>query len=401
MIASTPPVPERNTVLSFPTPRGRADLIFFEFRDQRLPKNQHWTYGEAHPNSALYPHHELVFVSPQSENPGWSKWFYAAKREFQNLYNWTFSDADTWPTLTQVFVTKDADFDPDAPIYKVVPPPPLPGGKLTVDQALYPVPPAEDVNLTGYLPISTTRRDIQDRELASLYCEVVIVYEKVGMTLSGSELDEDTGEIRSFSQNKVVAGTPGTTVGADGVYSEVKPINTLWSTKTTRRAAGLAGAISKTRTTNIVVDYFWPAVLNSGSPLDILSATRKDGTIQRFIFPNYSRLAYNGPCKAEKIEEWSATPFQPIEIDVLNPMPVVYKGMNEEFSIPACLHGVVTVTETAGSNDPVWVSGTQLQQVYGATTATDWPAFVRASFSVRRLYGGYLGQLIKVYRPGT
>jgi hypothetical protein len=399
MISSTPPVPERNAILSFPTPRGRGDLLFFEFRDQRLPKNQHWVYGEAHPNSALYPHHELVFVSQQSENPGWSKWFYAAKREFQNLYNWTFSDADTWPTLTQVFVTKDKDFDPDAPIYSNV------GGLIpvgdlrTVDQTLYPIPPADDVDLTGYAAISTTRREIRDPELASLYCEVVIVYEKVGLTLSGSELDEETGEIRAFFQNKVLAGTSGTTVGADGVYSEVRPINTLWSTKTTRRAAGLAGAISKTRTTNIVVDYYWPAVLNNSTPLDIRSATRKDGTIQRFIFPNYLKNAYNGPCWAQKIEEWSATVPAAILPDVLNPMPIVYAGLNENFSIPACLHGTVTVTETAGSSDPVWVSGTSITQVFPATTFATWPTSVVASFSVRRLYGGFLSQKIVVYSP--
>jgi hypothetical protein len=395
MISSTPPVPERNAILSFPTPRGRGDLLFFEFRDQRIPKNQHWVYGEAHPNSALYPHHELVFVSQQSENPGWSKWFYAAKREFQNLYNWTFSDADTWPTLTQVFVTKDKDFDPDAPIYSNV------GGLIpvgdlrTVDQTLYPIPPADDVDLTGYAAISTTRRDIRDPELASLYCEVVIVYEKVGLTLSGSELDEETGEIRPVFQNKVLAGTSGTTIGPDGVYSEVRPINTLWSTKTTRRAAGLAGAISKTRTTNIVVDYYWPAVLSSvyQGPW-----ARKDGTTQTFTLPVYARNAYNGPCRAQKIEEWSATAPTVIVPDVLDPMPIVYNGPNVQFSIPACLHGTYTFNELVGTNDPVWVNGT-FSQTFPATTFTTWPTSVVASFSVRRLYGGFLAQMIRVYSP--
>jgi hypothetical protein len=367
--------------------------MFFEFRDQRIPKNQHWVYGEAHPNSALYPHHELVFVSQQSENPGWSKWFYAAKREFQNLYNWTFSDADTWPTLTQVFVTKDKDFDPDAPIYSVV------GGIRTVDQTLYPMPPAEDVDLSQYAAISTTRREIRDPELASLYCEVVIVYEKVGLTLSGSELDEETGEIRSFFQNKVLAGTGGTAVGSDGVYSEVRPINTLWSTKTTRRAAGLAGSTNKTRTTNMVADYFWPAVLNAGSPITYQAATRKDGVIQEFIFPNYFRYAYNGPCRAEKVEQWSAGPPPLIVPGVLDPMPISYKGLNVEFSIPACLHSTVTITETAGSSDPVWVSGTGFTQTFPATNFTDWPASIVASYSVRRIYGGYMAQLIRVYSP--
>ena len=370
-------------------------MVFYEMRDQRLPKNQHWEYGEAHPNSALYPDHELVYVVAQSENPGWSKWYYAARRESQNLYNWTFSDADTWPTITQVFVIKDEDFDPDAPIYTNVSGL-IPEGDLrTVDQTLYPIPPAEDVDLTGYAAISTTRRDIRDPELASLYCEITIVYEKVGLTLFGSELDEETGEIRSFSQNKVLAGTGGATVGTDGVYSEVRPINTLWSTKTTRRAAGLAGSTNKARTTNIVVDYYWPAVLSSVYQAPWL---RKDGTRQIFTLPVYARNAYNGPCRAQKIEEWSATAFSPVLPDVLDPMPMVYNGPNVQFSIPACLHATYTFNETIGTNDPVWVQGT-FSQTFPATNFSTWPASVVASFSVRRLYGGFLAQMIRVYPP--
>jgi len=208
-------------------------------------------------------------------------------------------------------------------------------------------------------------------------------------------LDEETGEIRPVFQNKVLAGTGGTTVGADGVYSEVKPINTLWSTKTTRRAAGLAGSAIKTRTTNIVVDYFWPAVLSS---ITQIPWARKDGTTQMFTLPVYARNAYNGPCKAQKVEEWSATAPAPIVPDVLDPMPIVYNGPNVQFSIPACLHANYTFNETVGTNDPVWVAGI-FSQTFPATNFATWPASVVASFSVRRLYGGFLSQLIRVYSP--
>lgn len=393
MIASTPPVPERNVVLTFPTPLGRGDLVFSEVRDQRLPKNQHWEYGEAHPNTALYPDHELVYVVAQSENPGWSKWYYAARRESQNLYNWTFSDADTWPTLTQTFVVKDSEFDPDSPIYTTI----TDGGgfmHLEVDQTLYPVPPAADVDMTGYSAISTTRKDIADRELASLYCEVVIVYEKIDEPICGIELDEETGTARQFCQTKVLAGTAGSGVSG-GDYTEVRPLNTLWSMSTTRRAAGMAGSPGTVYSTPIIVDYYWPAVLDSIKQTPWL---KKDGTSQIFTFPVYAREAYNGPCLALKEEQWTSAAPTLVQPEVLDPMPIVYKGPNVQFSIPACLHSNYTFQEVVGTADPVWVAGT-FTHTFPATSQTDWPVSIVASFSTRRMYGGFLRQKITVFRP--
>jgi hypothetical protein len=358
-----------------------------------LPKNQHWEYGEAHPNSALYPDHELVYVVAQSENPGWSKWYYAARRESQNLYNWVFSDADMWPTITQTFVIKETDFDPDvSALYTVV------GSALEVDQTLYPIPPTTDVDMAGYSAISTTRKDLADRELASLYCEVVIAYEKIDNAICGVELDEETGTARNFCQAKVLAGTAGSGVSGGG-FAEVKPINTLWSIKTTRRAAGMAGSPGVIYESPVIIDYYWPAVLRP-SPNGILKSPweKADGTLEYFIFPQYTRYAYNGPCKGVKRERWIATNPTLTLPAVLDPMPIVYKGPNIQFSIPACLHGTYTFQEIVGTTDPVWKPGT-FTHTFPATTFDDWPNQIVVSHSARRMYGGFLEQAIIIDRP--
>ena len=91
MIRPKPDVPERVPVISFPTPEGQSDLLFYEIRDGDVPKNKLWSYGDAHPDAAKFPNHELVFVAAEG-GAGWQRWYYAANRENQHLYNWQFTD---------------------------------------------------------------------------------------------------------------------------------------------------------------------------------------------------------------------------------------------------------------------------------------------------------------------
>ena len=71
-------------------PSGLAtDVLFYEVRDVVMPGNkmeEGHAYGEPHPNTAMWPDHELVFVSAAKE-AGKQLWYYAAKRSNQDLYN--------------------------------------------------------------------------------------------------------------------------------------------------------------------------------------------------------------------------------------------------------------------------------------------------------------------------
>jgi hypothetical protein len=365
-----------------------VDLVFFEVRDSRLPKNQHWEYGEAHPDPLKFPDHELVYVAPNGDSPGWQRWYYAAKRSEQHVYNWEWSNTPEWPQIKQTFFVRREEFD---------------------QTATYAAPPAGDINLTGFGVVSTSRREIDSAELRSMFVLVDVVREEIYLNtgpvrspkaLTGVAFDEETGEARPWSKIKVFAGTSGESINSSGQFATVDPINTLWSIKTTRKAAGLAGAAIKTRTLNTIVDYYWPPVLQQSKML-IEAFPRKEGPSAIKFRYSWTREPYSGPCYAEVIETWTLIAPNVLLPTVMQPMEIQYSGPNLQFSIPPSLHAQIQFGETIAANDPVWDApqGTTYKETYPATNPDNWPSFVIASYSVRPMSGGFLSRRVNVYNP--
>ena len=367
MIRNKPQIPERTPILSFPTPEGKADMVFFEMRDGSLPKNKDWVYGEPHPDGANFPHHELVYVASDGSDPVWQRWFYAAKRELQHLYNWEYSDTADWPRITQTFLVKRGEFSPTA----------------TFD-----MPPLEHFPYPAeYSATGLEERPIGDETLASLYVTIVITRERlfkrtVAATLShvtttlgstaithdtnsavsvtdkllegigippgttgtrvsntsttlslpayatgsnltvevvtypplaiiGYEFDPDTGSMKPYQRTKVPAGTMGTVIQPDGSFSEIQPASTLWSVKTTKQATGLPGiAVNgvSSRTFKMVVQWSWPRVLNYVY-IQPVYADEADiySTVTGYVTtPHFLTEGYSGPCLATITETWTS-----------------------------------------------------------------------------------------------
>ena len=80
------PSPERHPVLTFLTPN--QDLLFWEKVDMKIQRNRDAVYGQAHWDTVRYPHHELVFIKPLDSGGQWYQFYYAAKRENQDDYNY-------------------------------------------------------------------------------------------------------------------------------------------------------------------------------------------------------------------------------------------------------------------------------------------------------------------------
>jgi hypothetical protein len=88
---------ERTNVKLFPTALA-TDVLFYVNVSSDLPRNQLPVYGTPYRTAMPYavdnfPNHQLVFISPNKE-PGSQRWYFAADRENQDLYNWDISQGE-------------------------------------------------------------------------------------------------------------------------------------------------------------------------------------------------------------------------------------------------------------------------------------------------------------------
>lgn len=397
MIKGNPSIPQRVPIQEFPTPRGLEDVILRERRDSRKPSNSQFEYGEAHPDTVKYPGHKLARVIPDSEL-GWTQWIYVKGRDQQNLYNWETSTEPEWPILKQTFVVLREDFNPVPDNLDTEYPPP---------QDLF-----ESEVLSEYSITGVVQSRSGDPELDSLFVIVVVTREKL-VLLSGEEFDPETGNLYSFSREKVPAGTPGSGINNYGSYSEVRPLNSLWSIRTIKQAAGLAGAAAPVNpelpelggVTNRlpypkIVNYSWPGVLSATEPFSVFRPPLRNGGYGRAIVtPNYLRNPYDGPCVALVIEQWtSEVPAVTALGNALFPVPINWDGALLQVSIPPTLHQGFEISETSGTDHPDY-KYYFYKQYMPPTVPADWPTYIDTSLDIRPFFGGYLSRRIRVYNP--
>lgn len=287
MIRPKPDVPERTPVLSFPTPEGQADLLFYESRDGDLPKNKSWTYGDPHPDRAKFPHHELVYVD-ESES-GWQRWYYAADRENQHLYNWQLTNTTDWPQLTQTFLVRRSEYTLLATTPTTDLPPTFRGQYVWTFMG-------EEV------------RDASEIE-RGLFVVLMRTWQDTREARQTHTLDNDTGEIVTSERRIVPESAQATKIDRDGRFTEITPLSTLVSVATTRQAAGLAGQAvfgKSARTIPLTDNYPWPPMLQT---IDITPVLSNPGdaysTVTGYNWrPVWYSEGYNGPCRGELRETW-------------------------------------------------------------------------------------------------
>lgn len=83
--------PVRQKVSNFLTP-SIADLVFIQTVEGY--RGQHPEYGTKHPDSEKWPNHVLCYVKQEDPTGAVFSYYYAAKRESQDLYNWEYVQAD-------------------------------------------------------------------------------------------------------------------------------------------------------------------------------------------------------------------------------------------------------------------------------------------------------------------
>ena len=278
------------------TPLSSDVFVVESFNVVQSPNDSIPAYGTPHDTISKlksWPNHKFCHQTQADEQGNYQRW-YVADQEKQNLYNYEISDAGQWKSISQTFVIPRAD-------YVALPVTPA---------TTYPAPPNPPIDTTGYSITSTQEQKIGEPKLDSLYVAVQVVREKITDTQTQYSVDLDTNQIRESVSQKVPAGTLATVVGPSGTYRNVDPSNSLWSTATTRKAAGLAGnAVNgvASRTLFYRDNYSWPRVLNyisiqgiNSDPRDIYSPVTSYSW-----FPVWLADAFDGPCDYTLVERWT------------------------------------------------------------------------------------------------
>ena len=153
-ISPLPQAPYRQDRKTFPTPLV-GDVLFSEIRDcNRIHFPE---FGTPHYNPEKWPHHKLVFIKPVDiERNEIFEFFYAADRENQDLYNWSFTDADIGGTkfkaVTRSYVVARDSFIPS---------------DLPMGTAMENIP--ADLFTGSYVLAEHKQQPIEEPTLASLY----------------------------------------------------------------------------------------------------------------------------------------------------------------------------------------------------------------------------------------
>ena len=114
-ISALPQAPYRQDRKVFPTPII-GDVLFSEVRDCNRG-NPFPEYGSPYPNASKWPDHKLVYIKPVDiERNEIFEFFYAAERENQDLYNFTFGLRNIgnreFRMVTRTYVTLRENFKP-------------------------------------------------------------------------------------------------------------------------------------------------------------------------------------------------------------------------------------------------------------------------------------------------
>lgn len=335
-------------------------------------------FGAPHPNSSKYPNHQFGWAGDPLQN-GVQPLYYVAERQSQHLYNWETDSSSEWPRVIQSFVILRDEFD--------------------ITSQDYAPPPPDSIDCSEYQITEIQQRRMDDQRFDSLFVRVNVIREKLIEPLRGVDFDSETGVLVTTEKQKVPAGTPGSGISDDGTYSEVQPINSAWSIRTTRKAAGIVGQASggtATRTYPIVVNYSWPAVL--WDLTTFAPRLKAGGYAPMIVRPNWWREAYNGPCVAFVVETWTKTvPIATIGIS-MNPSDVNWEGRLFNFNASNILHHGLYLYETPGTDHPTY-QYYWLERYYPPTNPVDWPPYVTSQVDVRPYFGGWLRREIRVYNP--
>lgn len=397
-----PLAPYRQDKKVFPTPLV-GDVLFSELVDtgrMELPE-----YGTAHPNTHKWPNHRLVYIEEgNTDREGVFRFYYATDRKYQDEYNFSHTKADIggakFDAVARSYLVPRADYSESTPALGSAMPD-TPAGLFD----------------SGYILAERQQRRVGQQELDSLYVAFDCVYIK-RVALVKNDFDEAFGGNLSTVQRLYyagetieVGGSPMTVADlfadsgnaywglqSGGFMREGQQLSANWYAITERQIVPESFATSG-RTYFSTTDFSWPAVLTDLRRDDW---ELREGGEDRYVFPEYKREAYRGPCKMKVEESFHVVPPTVVSAPAaLLPLPVQIATPFLSFSDGPSLHEEFTLTLFTGSNHPKYRTTVGTYH-FPATSPKDWPDAsigLLVSDDTKPFRGGYLRTKVTVYPP--
>lgn len=398
-----PLAPYRQDKKIYPTPLV-GDVLFSELVDTGrmvLPE-----YGTPHPNTEKWPNHHLVYIEEgNTDREGVFRFYYAAVRDAQDEYNFSHTKADIggvkFDAVQRTYVIPRADYTELSPVIGSVMPD-TPTGLF--DNEIY-------------ILAERKQQRIGQQELDSMYVALECVYIK-RTVLVQNDYDEAFGGNLFTAQTLYHIGETITVDGIDvaveslfddganpfwglqegGFMREGRQLSANWFALTQRQVVPEDFATSG-RTYYSTTDYSWPAVLEQ---IRVDNWELREGGEDRYVYPEYKREAYRGPCKMKVVETFHVTPPTDIVAPApLLPLPIQIATPFLSFSDGPSLHEGDILTLFTGSNHPKY-RATGGTYVIPGTSPTDWPSVstgLLVSDDTKPFRGGYLRTKVTVYPP--
>lgn len=379
-----------------------SDILFYETRD--CTRSEFPEYGTPHPNSSKWPNHKLVLIQEDTDTDrdGIFRFYYAANRENQDLYNFEYTQADIGGTkfdaVARSYVTERSVFTESLDVM-ASPMPDSPEGKFVAEE---------------YILAERRQQRIGQNELDSLYVAEQFVYIK-RVALRQIDYDEQFGEPlittqRLYYKDEIVVGAntenPRTAeelfglVGdsywglqSNGYEREGRQLSANWYAITERQV--IPSLLLSGRTYASTVDFSWPAVLD-----EILIDTweRKDGGYEQYVRPQFAKEAYSGPCEASITERFYLNAPTSLSIEALQPLPINISNPLFSVSVGPTLHNGFDLNVSTGTEHPTYKYTAGVYRVK-ATSPTAWPTTLIVEDDVRPFRGGWLRQTVTIQPP--
>jgi len=400
------PTPQRQRVVTFPTPNVN-DFLFYEVVDaQRLADEGTAIpeYGTKHPDRDKWPDHRLVHVSAGDNQNKFYQYYYASDRIDQDENNWSFDHADIGGTkfdaVTRDYIIRRSEFSETTPAMGDTMPD-TPTGKFSGTYVLA----IRDQKKTG------------DKILDGLYVIERRTYvKKTSSTSIGTDdLNGETlSRVTTLFYNTETVGATGQTaatlfgdpqnsywgVQANAIKRSGRQLTSNWFQIDVDSIIGGAvesdsDGVKAVSSFNTSVNYTFPSVL---STVRIDGWEKRAGGVVNVTAPVMSKHRYSGPCKASILVTWSKTPQTVAPDSPPQPLPINISTPYFSINVPACLHSGYNLDFTNGTEDLVY-KYTVANFSFGATNYTDWPASLVVSDTQKPYRGGYLREKTTVFAP--